>query len=257
MIHPTAIIEAGAKLHPTVQVGPYSIIGAQVTIDEGTVIGPHVVINGRTSIGKFNRFYQFTSIGEASQDKKYLGEDTALVIGDHNVFRECVTVHRGTIQDQGLTRIGNDNLFMANSHVAHDCVLGNHNIMANSAAVAGHVHLDDHVVMSGMCGIHQFCMIGSFAFISNASMVTKDVPPYVMVTGGHSPTVCGLNITGLKRQGFSNETIQWLQRAYKVIYRQGLLVEKAIEALEEMLVMCSEIKLLVNFLKSSKRGIVR
>ena len=257
MIHATAIIEPGAKLHSSVSVGAYSVIGAQVVIDEGTIVGPHVVITGRTRIGKFNHFFQFSSIGEASQDKKYQDEDTALIIGDNNVFRECVTVHRGTVQDQGLTQIGNDNLFMANSHVAHDCILGDHNILANSTALAGHVHLGNHVILSGMCGVHQFCKVGSYAFIAHASMVTKDVPPCVMVTGGHSPTVCGLNVTGLKRQGFSSETTQWLQRAYKVIYRQGLRVNEAMEVLDGMVKECPEVKLFSDFLKASTRGIVR
>lgn len=257
MIHPTAIIEAGAKLHASVKVGPYSIIGAQVSIDENTIVGPHVVLTGRTSIGKNNQFFQFSSIGEASQDKKYQGEDTALVIGDNNVFRECVTVHRGTMQGGGVTKMGNDNLFMANSHVAHDCVLGDHNILANSAALAGHVHMGDFVIMSGMCGVHQFCHVGSHAFIATASIVLKDVPPYVMVTGGPDPTVCGLNITGLKRRGFSAETIQTLQRAYKIIYRQGLRVEDAVKVLSELEADCPEVKLLTEFLQNSERGIIR
>lgn len=257
MIHPTAIIESGAKLHPSVIVGPYSIIGAQVSIDEGTEVGPHVVITGHTQIGKFNKFYQFSSIGEASQDKKYQGEATRLVIGDQNIFRECVTVHRATIQGGGVTSINDDNLFMANAHVAHDCIIGSHNVLANSAALAGHVLLGDYVIMSGMCGVHQFCHIGSHAFISTASIVLKDVPPFVMVTGGSDPTVCGLNVTGLKRRGFSAETIQILQRAYKVIYRQGLRVEEAIQALQGMQKECPEVALLTEFLKNSERGIIR
>ena len=257
MIHATAIIEPGAKLHPSVRVGPYSIIGADVTIGADTIVGPHVVINGDTEIGSRNHFFQFSSIGEVSQDKKYQGEATKLVIGDDNVFRECVTAHRGTLQGGGITCIGNDNLFMANAHVAHDCMVGNHNILANSVALAGHVHLGDYVIMSGMCGVHQFCHIGSYAFISTASIVLKDVPPYVMVTGGADPTVCGLNVTGLKRRGFSAEIIQHLQRAYKVIYRQGLRVEEAIKVLLEMQKECPEVGLLVEFLRASERGIIR
>ena len=182
MIHPTAIIEEGAKIHPSVCIGPYSIVGAQVEIDAGTVLGAHVVICGRTTIGKENRFYPFSSTGDAPQDLKYREEQTRLEMGDRNVIREGVTLHRGTIQDQGLTKIGSDNLFMANSHIAHDCMIGSHNILANSVAIAGHVHLDDHVILSGMCGVHQFCKIGSHAFISTASTILKDVPPYVMVS---------------------------------------------------------------------------
>ena len=165
MIHSTAIIEKGAKIHESVEVGPYSIIGGNVEIDEGTIVGPHVVINGWTKIGKNNHIYQFSSVGEASQDKKYKGEETRLEIGDNNVIRECVTIHRGTTQDQSLTKIGNGNLFMANSHVAHDCMVGDNNTMANSAALAGHVHLGDYIIISGMCGIHQFCKIGSHSVI--------------------------------------------------------------------------------------------
>lgn len=257
MIHSTAIVDPKALLHESVKVGPYSIIGPHVVIGEGSEVGPHVVINGHTTIGRFNCFYQFSSIGETPQDKKYSGEVTRLIIGDHNVFRECVSVHRGTIQDKGLTQIGSHNLFMANSHVAHDCVLGDHNILANSVALAGHVTLGDYVIMSGMCGVHQFCKIGSSAFISTASIVLKDVPPYVMITGGADPTVCGLNVEGLKRRGFSADAIQNLKRAYKVIYRQGLVIADAIQGLEEMVPECPEVQLLVDFLKSSDRGILR
>lgn len=257
MIHSTAIIEKGAKIHESVEVGPYSIIGGNVEIDEGTIVGPHVVINGWTKIGKNNHIYQFSSVGEASQDKKYKGEETRLEIGDNNVIRECVTIHRGTTQDQSLTKIGNGNLFMANSHVAHDCMVGDNNTMANSAALAGHVHLGDYIIISGMCGIHQFCKIGSYSFISTASMVLKDVPPYVMVTGGGSTTVCGLNVEGLKRRGFNSESIQWLRRAYKVIYRDGLRVEQAIVVLKEMQKECSSIAVLTDFLMQSERGIIR
>ncbi len=257
MIHATAIIEEGAEIHPSVQIGPYSVIGPYVKIDAGTIVGPHVVITGHTEIGKENHFYQFSSIGDSPQDKKYHKEVTYLKIGDRNVIRECVTIHRGTIQDHSLTQIGHDNLLMANSHIAHDCVVGDFNILANSAAIAGHVHLGDHVILSGMCGVHQFCKLGSHAFISTASSVVKDVPPYVMVTGGANPTVCGLNVEGLRRRGFSAEEIQWLRRAYKVIYRQGLRMEEAVEALREMAESCLAVQLLVDFLLQSERGIIR
>ncbi len=257
MIHPTAIIEEGAQIHPSVSIGPYSVIGAQVQIGENTIVGPHVVITGQTKIGKGNRFYQFSSIGDAPQDKKYREEATYLEIGDDNVIRECVSIHRGTIQDASLTKIGNDNLLMANSHVAHDCVLGDHNILANSVAIAGHVHIADHVILSGMCGVHQFCKIGSHAFISTASIILKDVPPFVMVTGGASPTVCGLNVEGLKRRGLSADEIQWLRRAYKVIYRQGLRAEEAVEQLREMAQECPVIAMFADFLAASERGIIR
>lgn len=257
MIHATSIIEKGAKIHPSVTVGPYSIIGAQVEIAEDTIVGPHVVITGNTKIGKQNHFYQFSSIGDAPQDKKYQNEATCLTIGDRNVIRENVSIHRGTVQDQGLTQIGDDNLFMASSHIAHDCILGNHNILANSVALAGHVQIGDYVILSGMCGVHQFCKIGSHAFISTASMVLKDVPPFVMVTGGASPTVCGLNVEGLKRRGYSADDIQWLRRAYKVIYRQGLRAEEAVVQLKEMIKDCPAVALFSDFLTQSERGIIR
>ena len=257
MIHPTAIIETGAKIHPSVLIGPYSIMGAHVEMDEGCIVGPHVVITGHTKIGRENHFYQFSSIGDAPQDKKYHDEITYLEIGDRNVVRECVTIHRGTFQDRSLTQIGDDHLFMANSHVAHDCVLGDHNILSNSVALAGHVQVGNHVILSGMCGVHQFCKIGSHAFISTASIVLKDVPPYVMVTGGANPTVCGLNVEGLKRRGFSADDIQWLRRAYKVIYRQGLRAEEAVQHLKEMAKDCIAVQMFADFLAQSERGIIR
>jgi len=257
VIHPTAIIEEGATIHESVEIGPYSVIGSKVDIDEGTILTSHVVINGKTRIGKRNHIFQFSSVGETTPDRKYKGEETRFEMGDDNVVRECVTLHRGTVQDQGITKIGNHNLFMANSHVAHDCIVGNNNIMANSSALAGHVIMADHVIMSGMCGVHQFCKIGSYSFISVASMVLKDVPPFVMVTGGAAPTVCGLNVEGLKRHGFSAETIAWLRRAYKIIYRQGLRTEDAIIALKQFETECPSIKLFSDFLAQSERGIIR
>lgn len=257
MIHPTAIIENGAKIHESVEIGPYSVIGGDVDIDAGTIIASHVVVNGWTRIGKRNHIFQFSSVGETTPDKKYKGEKTRFEMGDDNIVRECVTLHRGTVQDKGITSIGNGNLFMANSHVAHDCMVGNHNIMANSAAIAGHVTMGDYINIGGMCGVHQFCKIGSYAFISVASMVVKDVPPFVMVTGGATTTVCGLNVEGLKRRGFTADEIEWLRRAYKVIYRQGLRAIDAIEVLRQMEKECPVIKVFADFLDSSERGIIR
>ncbi|MDO8953458.1 MAG: acyl-ACP--UDP-N-acetylglucosamine O-acyltransferase [Gammaproteobacteria bacterium] len=257
MIHTTAIIHPNAKIAENVEIGAYSVIGADVEIGEGCWIGPHVVIKGPTKIGKANKIFQFASIGEDPQDKKYKDERTFLEIGDRNTFRECVTIHRGTIQDQLLTKVGNDNLFMAYVHVAHDCVIGNGCIFANSVAIAGHVKIADFVIMSGMCGVHQFCQIGAYSFISNASIILKDIPPYVMITGGVSPTVCGLNVEGLKRHGFSPASLQSLRKAYKIIYRQGLRVVEAIEGLREMEAECAEIKILADFLETSERGIIR
>lgn len=256
-IHRTAVIDQKAQLATDVEVGPYSVIGPEVSIDSGSWIGPHVVINGDTTIGKGNRIFQFASVGEASQDKKYAGESTKLIIGDDNVVRECVTIHRGTVQDEGVTRIGHGNLFMAYAHIAHDCVIGDHNIFVNASTLGGHVIVGDYVALSAYCAVHQFCKIGSYAFITHGSIIIKDVAPYVLITGGHSPTVCGINSEGLKRRGFSPEDIQNLRRAYKVIYRQGLRTEEAIEKLNEMATSAPPVKLFADFLTQSERGIIR
>ena len=257
MIHPTAIIDASAKLGADISIGPYAIIGADVELGDGCWIGPHAVVQGPSKIGKNNKIFQFASVGEMPQDKKYNGEPTELIMGDNNVVRECATIHRGTIQDQGITRIGDDNLFMANTHVAHDCVVGNSCIFGNSAAIAGHVTVEDHVIITGMSGVHQFCLLGTHSFVAHASIITKDVPPFVMVTGGASPTAKGINVEGLKRHGFNADEIQALKNAYKIIYRQGLRVAEAIEKLSDLQQMFSVVGCYVEFLKSSTRGIVR
>ena len=255
--HKTAIIDPKAQVADDVEVGPYSIIGPNVSIDSGSVVGPHVVINGHTIIGKKNKFFQFASIGEVPQDLKYKGEPTRLEIGDENTFRECVTVNLGTVDDQGVTKIANRNLFMAYSHVAHDCIVGNDNILVNSSALAGHIVVEDFTHVGAFCGVHQFCRIGAHSFISHSCSITKDVPPFVMVTGGADATVCGLNVVGIKRAGFSEDDIGALRRAYKVIYRQGLRVSEAIETLSSMLDESPHIKSFVDFLISSQRGIIR
>jgi UDP-N-acetylglucosamine acyltransferase len=259
VIHPTAIVDPKAEIAPDVEIGPYSIVGPKVKIDSGTWIGPHVVINGRTTIGKNNRIYQFASIGEGPQDKKYADEDTALIIGDDNRIRESVTIHRGTIQDKGLTQIGSRNLFMAYVHVAHDCVLGNDIVCANTATLAGHVLIGDHVIISAFCAIHQFVQVGAHAFISHAAMVTKDVPPFVMLVGngGSNLSVCGLNSEGLKRRGFTSDQIELLKKAYKVVYREGLRVVDAIEQLKVLEQEDHVVKSFREFLEHSTRGIVR
>lgn len=254
MIDERAVIHPSAKLGANVSIGAFSVIGAKVEIGDDTWVGPHVVINGPTKIGRQNKIFQFASVGECPQDKKYAGEDTRLVIGDRNVIREGVTISRGTAQDQGLTQIGDDNLFMAYVHIAHDCIIKNHCIFANSTAIAGHVKIDDYVIVSGLCGVHQFVQLGAHCFISHASMLSKDVPPYVMISEG---AVFGLNVEGLRRRGYSADTITQLRRAYKIIYRQGLRVVEAIKKLEEMLPECAEIGLFIDFLKRSERGIVR
>lgn len=260
LIHPTAIIDPTARLAPNVSVGPYAVIGAEVEIGEGTWIGPHAVVMGPSVIGKENKIFQFASVGEGPQDKKFAGEKTKLIMGDRNVVRECATIHRGTIQDKAETRIGSDNLFMAYSHVAHDCVIGDHNILVNSATLAGHVHIGHHVIISAFCAVHQFCHVGSHSFLSHACLASKDVLPYVMVTGGDQATVCGLNIEGLKRRGFSAEEIECLRAAYKIIFRESLRAVEAVEKLKELLAeqpTMTSLMPLIQALESSERGILR
>jgi UDP-N-acetylglucosamine acyltransferase len=254
MIHPTAIIDPKAELASDVEVGPYSIIGAGVTIDSGTRVGPHVVIKGNTRIGKHNRFFQFASIGEENQDKKYQGEPTETIIGDNNVFRECCTVHRGTVQDLGVTRIGNGGLFMAYTHIAHDCVIGDNVIFANNASIAGHVHVDDWVILGGFTGVHQFCKIGAHAFSGMNSRITQDVPPYVMLQDGVPRAI---NAEGLKRRGFSAEDIRAIKNGFRALYRKGLKIEQALVELQQLAEQHPPVALYVEFIQRSKRGIVR
>ncbi len=256
MIHPTAVIDRNATLHESVAVGPYSVIGPDVEIDAGTVIGPHVVIQGPCRIGKDNRIYQFASVGEACQDLKYQGEPTRLEIGDRNVIREYATLHRGTVQDKGLTRIGNDNLLMVATHVAHDCVIGDHVIMSNSASLAGHVQVGDHAILSGFTLVHQFCRIGAHAFTGMGTAVAKDIPPYVLVSGNPA-SPHGINSEGLKRRGFSAEAIRALKQAYKTLYLSGNRFEEALAELARAAAEQDAVLPLVSFLKDSTRSIVR
>lgn len=255
MIHDTAIIHPSAKLADDVQVGAYSLIGADVEIGAGCVIGPHVVINGPTRMGKNNRIFQFASVGEECQDKKYNGEPTRLEIGDDNVIREHVTMHRGTIQDNSVTKVGSRNLFMAYVHVAHDCIVGNDCIFANNASIAGHAVVGDGVILGGMTGVHQFCRIGDFAMTSGCSLVLKDIPAYVMVSGNPA-AARSMNFEGMRRRGWDKDEIAMLRRAYRVIYRQGLTVD---EALAELQQWPASVRLqpLIDSLKSSTRGITR
>ncbi|RVU30204.1 acyl-ACP--UDP-N-acetylglucosamine O-acyltransferase [Neptunomonas marina] len=255
MIDPRAIVEPGAKLADNVTVGPWSYIGSDVVIGEGTTVASHVVIKGPTTIGANNRFFQFSSIGEECQDKKYAGEPTRLEIGDENVFREGVTVHRGTVQDNSLTKIGSDNLFMANAHVAHDCVVGDHTIMANNVAIAGHVHVGDHTILGGFTAVHQFCRIGSHVMCGAGTVVLKDVPDYVMATGNPA-SPHGINAEGLKRRGFSPEQLRVLKQAYRLVYRQKLTLEQALEALLQ-LPEAALVQPLIATLQASSRGIIR
>lgn len=254
MIHNTAVIDPTAKIGNDVHIGPYSVIGADVEIGDDTWIGPHVVINGPTKIGRANRIYQFSSIGEITQDLKYKGERTYLEIGDHNIIREFCTVNRGSVQDKALTKIGSHNLLMAYVHIAHDCVVGNHVVFSNNASLAGHVHIEDHVVLGGFSGVFQFCRVGAHSFIATNSVVIKDVPPFVKVSGYYAKPF-GLNTVGLQRRGFTNEIISELKRAYKIVYRNGLTVASALEELKNMLT--PEVQTLAQFIESSNAGIVR
>ena len=256
MIHPSAVIEPGAVIGKNVRIGPFCYIGAGVTLGDDCIVESHVVIKGPSTIGRGNHFFQFSSIGEACQDKKYKNEPTELHIGDFNIFREGCTVHRGTIQDKGLTVIGSHNLFMNYTHVAHDCVIGSNVIFANGASTAGHCHVGDWVIIGGMSGVHQFCQIGSHSFIGGGSIVVKDVPPFVMAHGSHA-VPNGINSEGLKRRGFSAEAILEIRRAYKVLYRQGLTVNEALTELADKAEQWPEIKLFTDFIQNSARGIVR
>lgn len=256
MIHPTAIVHEGARLAPDVSVGPYSIIGEHVEIGAGTSIGPHVVINGHTLIGKDNRIFQFSSLGEVPQDKKYQGEETRLEIGDRNVIREFCTFNRGTSQDVGVTRVGDDNWIMAYVHLAHDCQIGNYTIFANNAQLAGHVQVGDYAILGGFTVVHQFCHIGGHSITGMGTILFKDVPPYV-TAAGHDAQPHGINAEGLKRRGFSSEALLEIKRAYKTLYKSGLTLEQAKLALAEQANACPEIQILTDFLAHSTRGIIR
>ncbi|SDH98035.1 acyl-ACP--UDP-N-acetylglucosamine O-acyltransferase [Pseudomonas panipatensis] len=256
LIDPRAIIDPRATLADDVEVGPWSIVGPDVEIGEGTVIGPHVVLKGPTKIGRHNRIFQFSSVGEDTPDLKYKGEPTRLVIGDHNVIREGVTIHRGTIQDRSETTIGDHNLFMAYVHVGHDSVIGNHCILVNNTALAGHVHVDDWAILSGYTLVHQFCRIGAHSFSGMGSAIGKDVPAYVTVFGNPAEAR-SMNFEGLRRRGFSAEAIHALRRAYKVVYRQGLTVEEALAELAEAAEQFPEVAIFRDSIQSSTRGITR
>lgn len=256
MIDSRALIDPTAKLADDVQVGPWSLIGPDVEIGAGTVIGPHVVIKGPTKIGKNNRIFQFSSVGEDCQDKKYAGEPTTLTIGDDNVIREGVTIHRGTIQDAGTTTIGSHNLFMAYAHVAHDCVVGDHVIMANNTAIAGHVHIGDWTILGGFTAVHQFCRIGSHVMCGTSTVVLKDIPSYIMANG-NTAKPHGINVEGLKRRGFDADTITQLRRAYKTIFRNKLTTAQALSELKCMANECPEVVPMIQSIESSTRGIIR
>jgi len=256
VIHPTAVISDNATIGKDVTIGPFCVVDDNVTIGDGCVLKSHVVVRGTTHIGKNNIFYQFSSIGEDCQDKKYAGEPTELVIGDDNEFREGVTVHRGTVQDNSMTKIGSRCLLMVNAHVAHDCVLGNDIILANNVAVAGHVHIDDYAIVGGAVGIHQFCKVGAHAFLGAGGIILRDTPPFVMVSGLKNIPQ-GINAEGLRRRGFSKDEIAAIKRAYKVIYREGNTVSEAITILEAQDSTHDSVVLMKEFLKTAQRGIIR
>lgn len=259
-IDPRAIIHPKAKVDVGVAVGPFAIIGAEVEIAAGTTVGSHAVIEGRTKIGRNNKIFQFAAIGAAPQDKKYQGEDTSVEIGDENMIREFCTIHRGTAQGKGVTKIGDRNLLMNYVHVAHDCVVGSDVVFANNATLAGHVKVGNFVTLGGFSKVAQFCMIGDYSFIAGATDVAKDVPPYIVVAGHYDNVkIYGLNVIGLKRRGFSDETIKGLEKAYDVIYRTNLTVQQVIPELEQMVVTdgCPEVQRFIDMLQNSKKGIVR
>jgi UDP-N-acetylglucosamine acyltransferase len=256
LIHPTAIIHPAAQLGNNVSIGPYAIIGEHVVIGDGSSVGAHTVISGHTSIGRDNRIFQFNSLGEIPQDKKYAGEPTRLEIGDRNVVREFCTFNLGTVQDGGVTRIGDDNWIMAYVHLAHDCQVGNHTIFANNASLAGHVTVGDHAILGGFTGVHQFCKIGAHVMTGISSVVFKDIPPYVMAAG-QPAAPHGINSEGLKRRGFSAEALAALKRAYKTLYREGLTLNEAREKLAGQAQSVPEIQVLLDFIASSERGIIR
>jgi len=256
MIHPTAIVETGARIADDVEIGAYTLIGPHVEIGPGCRIGPHAVITGHTRIGVGNRIFQFVSLGEAPQDKKYAGEPTRLEIGDNNTIREFCTFNCGTVQDAGTTRLGNNNWIMAYVHLAHDCQVGNNTVFANNAQLAGHVHVGDHAILGGFTTVHQFCHIGAHSITSLSTVVYQDIPPY-LVASGNSARPFGINAEGLKRRGFSATTITQLKRAYKTLYKSGHSLEQAKRELARQAGDCPEVQLLVDFLAASTRGIVR
>ena len=255
-IHPTAVVAPGARLAAGVTVGPYTVIGEHVEIGADSWVGAHAVITGHTHIGARNRIYHCVSLGEAPQDKKYGGEPTQLEIGDDNTIREFCTFNRGTVQDAGVTRVGSHNWIMAYVHLAHDCQVGNHTIFANNAQLAGHVHIGDHVVLGGFTGVHQFCRVGAHSITAIGAVVLQDVPPYVTASG-NSAKPFGINSEGLKRRGFAALTINRLKRAYRTLYKSRLTLEEAKRELMQQVAECPEVQLLVDFLSTSTRGIIR
>ncbi len=255
-IHPSAVVEDGAVIGPHVKIGPFCYVDSKVEIGEGTELLSHVVVKGPTKIGQYNRIFQFASIGEACQDLKYAGEDTQLIIGDRNTIRESVTMHRGTVQDKGITQVGSDSLFMINAHIAHDCVVGDRCIFANNATLGGHVKVGNQAIIGGMAAIHQFCHIGDHCMLGGGSIVVQDVPPFVMAQGNHCAPF-GINIEGLKRRGFEKKEIHAIRRAYKALYRSNNTLEEAKTEIAKEAAEFPSVKLFLDFLQNSARGIIR
>ncbi|MBH2722312.1 acyl-ACP--UDP-N-acetylglucosamine O-acyltransferase [Serratia ureilytica] len=255
-IHPSAIVEEGAVIGAGVHIGPFCYVGSQVEIGAGTVLKSHVVVNGITKIGRDNQIYQFASIGEVNQDLKYAGEPTRVEVGDRNRIRESVTIHRGTEQGTGLTKVGNDNLLMVNVHVAHDCVVGNACVLANNATLAGHVEIDDHAIIGGMTAIHQFCIIGAHVMVGGCSGVAQDVPPFVIAQGNHA-TPFGVNAVGLKRRGFDKDEMQAIRNAYKILYRSEKTLDEAKAEIEALAKEQPVVQQYLDFFTRSTRGIIR
>lgn len=256
MIDSRAVVDPAARIDADVHVGPYAIIGANVEIGRGSRIEPHAVIKGKTTIGADNHIFQFASIGDDPQDKKYKGEPTELTIGDRNTIRECATINRGTTQDRGVTIVGSDNWIMAYAHIAHDCVVGNNTIFANNASIAGHVHVGDYAILGGFTAVHQFCRIGAHALTSMFSYVTKDIPAFVTVSGRPAEPR-GINAEGLKRRGFTEAQVRNIREGYRTLYRQSLKLEDAIAEIERRLPEQPELKLLIDSLRAGSRGVAR
>lgn len=255
-IHSTAIIHETAQIDETAIIGPYCIVGKNSKIGAYTTLRSHVIVGENTTIGQHNEIYQFASIGENPQDLKYAGEETFLEIGDYNRIREACTFHRGTAQDQSLTKVGSHNLFMVNVHLAHDCVVGDHNVLANNVGVAGHSHIGNHVIIGGQSGIHQFCRIDDYSMVGGASLIVKDVAAFVTVSGNPAKAH-GLNKEGMRRKGWSKETIAAIDEAYRIVFRSGLVKDQALAELQTLLANEPKVQLLIDSLQNSKRGLIR
>lgn len=256
VIHPSSIVEEGAVIGAGVHIGPFCFVGSQVEIGAGTELKSHVVVNGITKIGCDNKIYQFASIGEANQDLKYAGEPTRVEIGDRNRIRESVSIHRGTVQGGGLTKVGSDNLLMINAHIAHDCIIGDRCILANNATLGGHVEIDDFAIIGGMTAIHQFCVIGAHVMVGGCSGVAQDVPPFVIAQGNHA-TPFGINIEGLKRRGFDKESLHAIRNAYKLLYRSGRTLDEVKPEIAELADQHPAVQAFIDFFARSTRGIIR